>query len=100
MLGDVVHHHAEIPRVLGFLGVCLLGRRQLCDLAHSSPRLLVHGAGKILPVLHAVVSGRTALFESLAVHGLHVLANFFLGDLAHCFFHHRSLSGRYRDYTD
>ena len=99
MLGDVAQHHAQIPRVLSLLRVCLLGRRELLDLAHVSPRLLVHGAGHVLAHFQTILSGRTALLEALAVHGFHVLANFLLGNLAHCFFHHRSLRNYNLDCT-
>jgi hypothetical protein len=67
MLGDVAQHHAQIPRVLSLLRVRLLGRRKLLDLAHVSPRLLVHGAGHVLAQAHTVLRGGTALLEALGV---------------------------------
>jgi len=92
MLGDVVHHHAEIPRVLGFLRVCLFGRRQFCDLAHVSPRLLVHGAGHILAQAHAVVRGGTTLLEAVGfLGGLLGMRLERFHSLGVSLFHHHSL---------
>ena len=65
-----------------------------------STRLLVHGAGHILTQAHTVLRGGTTLLEAFAVHGFHVLADFLLGNLAHCFFHHRSLGRADRDCTN
>jgi hypothetical protein len=101
MLGDIAQHHAQIPRVLSLLRVCLLGRRELLDLAHVSPRLLVHGAGHVLAQAHTILRGGTALLEGFPALGElgHRLAGVHRTLVLVNIFHHRSLGNGYCDCT-